>query len=240
MDTTETGSSTAEAQPGLTRYKHVVKINKVGEFCREDGQPRFLHAYPPVTRPAGLQIDDPDQAYRGQDLVDPSTIRPRHTRRERLRRQEEDRKRQQEGKELPTSVASAETTKRVWYSGGRVIETRSQPWPKRLDGKSDHNTQIMCDRYVMEAAQQEPACERPGQTLALLTPGYLTVVTPGDDTILPAKQAIETSAALPYARGRQQEPIGERVIVNDLYGIPLYKPAVGPIDPHTWGLRLSL
>ncbi len=232
MDATEAGLLTTEAQPGLTRYKHVVKIDKVGQFRRKDGQPRFLHAYPPVPRPAGLQIDDPDQAYRGQDLVDPSTIRPRHTRRERLRRQEEDRKRQQEGKALPTSVASAETTERVWYSGGRVIETRSQPWPKRLDGKFDHNTLIMCDQYVTEAARQEPAFGRPGQILALLTPGYLTVVTPGDDTVLPAKQAIETSAALPYARGRQQEPLGERVIVNDLYGIPLYKPGVGPIDPN--------
>ena len=54
----------------------------------------------------------------------------------------------------------------------------------------------------------------------------------GDGTVLSAKQTIETCAALPYARGRQQEPIGERVIVNDLYGIPLYKPAVGSIDPN--------
>ena len=129
------------------------------------------------------------------------------------------------------SVASAETTERVWYSGGQVIETRSQPWPKHLDGISDHDTLAMCDRYVTEAAQQDLAFGKLRQTPALLTPGYLTIVTPGDDTILPAKQAIETSAALPYARGRQQEPIGERVIVNDLYGIPLYKPAVGPIDP---------
>ncbi len=176
-------------------------------------------------------MDDPDQAYRGQDLVDPSTIRPRHTRHERLRHQEEDRKKQQGGRTLPTPVASAETTECIWYSGGHVIETRSQPWPKHLDGKSDHNTLIMCDQYVTKAAQQESAFGRPGQTLALLTPGYLTIVTPGDDTILPAKKAIETSTALPYARGRQQEPIGERVIVNNLYGIPLYKPAVGPIDP---------
>ncbi len=119
----------------------------------------------------------------------------------------------------------------MWYSGGQVIEIRSQPWPKRLDGNFDHDTLNMCDQYVTEAAQQEPAFERPGQTLALLTPGYLTVVTSGDDTVLPAKQAIDTSAALPYARRRQQEPIGERVIVNDLYGIRLYKPAVGSIDP---------
>ncbi len=192
-----------------------------------------------MPRPAGLQIDNPDQAYRGQDLVDPSTIRPRHTRRERLRRQEIDQKRQQGGKALTTSVASAETTERMWYSGGRVIKTRSQPWPKHLDGKSDHKTLIMCDQYVTEAARQEPAFGRPGQTLALLTPGYLTVVTPGDDTVLPAKQAIETSAALPYARGRQQEPIGERVIVNDLTGSHSTS-LMWALSTQTWGLGLSL
>ncbi len=231
MDASEAEPSVPEAQPGLTRYKHVIKIDKVGEFFRKDGQPRLLHAYPPVSRPAGLQTDDPDQAYRGQDLIDPSVIQPRHTRRERLRRQEEEQQRQQKDKTLPTPVASAGMTERVWYSGERIIETRSQPWPKRLDGKFDLNTLIMCDQYVTEAARQEPTFGRPGQTLALFPPGYLTIVTPGDDTVLPAKQAIETSAALPYARGKQQEPIGERVIVNDLYGIPLYKPAVSSLHP---------
>ncbi len=232
MDATEAETPVPEAQPGLTRYKHVIKIDKVAEFFRKDGQPRFLHAYPPISRPAGQQTEEPDQAYRGQDLVDPTLIRPRHTRRERLQRQEEEQKRSQKGKALPTPVVSAGTTERVWYSGNRIIETRSQAWPKHLDGKYDHNTLLMCDRYVAEAVQQEPTFGRPGQTLALLTPGYLTIVTPGDGTVLPAKQAIETSAALPYARGRQQEPIGEREIVNDLYGIPLYKPAVGSIDPN--------
>ena len=90
MDATEEGSSTTEAQPALTLCKHTIRIEKVVEFHREDGQPLFLNAYPPVTRPTGLKVDDPDQAYRGQDLVDPSTIRPRHTPHERLRRQEED------------------------------------------------------------------------------------------------------------------------------------------------------
>ncbi len=145
MDATEEGSSTTGAQPGLTRCKNTIRIEKVGEFRREDGQPLFLNAYPPVTRPTGLKVDDPDQAYRGQDLVDPSTIQPRHTRRGRLRRQEEDQKKQQVGKALPTPVASAETTERVWYSGSQVIETRSQRWPKHLDGKSDHDTLAMCD-----------------------------------------------------------------------------------------------
>ncbi len=65
MDATEAESSVPEAQPGLTRYRHIIKIDKVGEFFRKDGQPRFLHAYPPISRPTGLQTDDPDQAYRG-------------------------------------------------------------------------------------------------------------------------------------------------------------------------------
>ena len=117
MDATEEGSSTTGDQPGLTRRKNTIRIEKVGKFRREDGQPLFLNAYPPVTRPTGLKVDDPDQAYRGQDLVDPSAIRPRHTRRERLRRQEEDRKKQQVGKALPTPVASAETTERVCSCG---------------------------------------------------------------------------------------------------------------------------
>ncbi len=231
IDATEGRSSTSEAQPGFIWRRNTFEIEKVGEFRWEDGQPLFLNAYPPVTRPTGLKVDDPDQAYRGQDLVDPAVIRPRHTRRERLRRQEEDRKKQQAGKVLPIPVASAETIERAWYSGSQVIEIRSQPWPKHLDGSSDHDTLAMCDRHVTDAAQQEPSFGKLGQTPALLTPGYLTIVTPGDDVILPAKETIEISAALPYARGRHQESIGERVIINDLYGVPLYKPAVGHIDP---------
>ncbi len=83
----------------------------------------------------------------------------------------------------------------------QVIDMRSQPWPKHLDGSSDPNTLAMCDHYVTDAAQQEPSFGKLGQTPALPTPGYLTIVTPVDDVILPAKEAIEISAALPYARG---------------------------------------
>ncbi len=100
MDATKAEPSVPEAQPGLTRYKYVIKIDKVGEFFRKDGQPRFLHAYPPISRPAGLQTDDPDQAYRGQDLVDSSIIRPRHTRRERFRRQEHKRQLEADKRQL--------------------------------------------------------------------------------------------------------------------------------------------
>ncbi len=123
MDATEAETPAPETKPGLTRYRRFIKIDKVGEFFQKDGQPRFLHAYPPVARPAGRQTDGPDQAYRGQDLIDPSVIRPRQTRRERLRRREEEQKTQLEGKTLPTPVVSAEKTERVWYSGDQVIET---------------------------------------------------------------------------------------------------------------------
>ena len=57
------------------------------------------------------------------------------------------------------------------------------------------------------------------------TPSYLTVVLPGDKAMLTARDAIEIGAAFPYARGRHQMPLGERIIVNDLYGTPLYQPA---------------
>ncbi len=109
-------SSTTEAQPGLIQHRSTFGIEKVGELRQEDGQPLFLNAYPPVTRPTELKVDDPDQAYRGQDLVDPSVIRPRHTRHERLRRQEEDQKKKQAGKVLPKPVASAGTAERACYS----------------------------------------------------------------------------------------------------------------------------
>ncbi len=57
------------------------------------------------------------------------------------------------------------------------------------------------------------------------------MIIPTNDAIFPAQTAIEISVALPYTRGCRQEPIGERVIVNDLYGISLYKPAIEPTDP---------
>ncbi len=81
--------STIAAQPGLTLGQKTFRIEGVGEFRREDGQPTTLYAYPPVVKPTEPMEGDPDQAYRGQDLVDPMVIRPRQTRRDRLRRQGE-------------------------------------------------------------------------------------------------------------------------------------------------------
>ncbi len=43
--------ATIAAQPGLTVGRKTFKIEGVGEFRREDGQPTTLYAYPPVMKP---------------------------------------------------------------------------------------------------------------------------------------------------------------------------------------------
>ncbi len=67
---------TIAALPGLSIGRRTFWIDGVGEFRREDGQPTALYTYPPVVRPTEPMEGDPDQAYRGQDLVDPIVIRP--------------------------------------------------------------------------------------------------------------------------------------------------------------------
>ncbi len=44
---------------------------------------------------------------------------------------------------------------------------------------------------------------------------------PDEAMILHACRAMEVSAAFPYARAHRQERLGERVIINDLYGVPV-------------------
>ncbi len=112
-----------------------------------------------------------------------------------------------------------------------MIETQPKPWAGDFSQSTDCATLTRCDQQVVAAPKEAQLVPQEGPTTAMVTPSYLTTVTPTDDAILTAQTAMEVSAAFPYARRRCQEPIGERVIVNDLYGVPLYKPAVGPIDP---------
>ena len=68
------------------------------------------------------------------------------------------------------------------------------------------------------------------------TPSYLTVVLPGDKAMLTAREAIEIGAAFPYAWGRHQMPLGERIIINELYGTPVYQPADRSFESEwSWG-----
>ena len=223
--------ATIAAQPGLSLRRRTFRIEGVGEFRREDGQPTALYAYPPVVRPIEPMEGDPDQAYKGQDLVDPMVIRPRHTRRERLQKQEETQKKRQTAPGLPVAVGTAGATERVWYRGAQVIETQPKPWTGDFSQSTDCATLTRCDQQVVAAAKEKQLVPQQGPTAAMVTPSYLTIVTPTEDAILTVQTAMEVSAAFPYARGQSQEPLGERVIVNDFYGVPLYKPAVGPIDP---------
>ncbi len=117
MKTTEERPDTIAAQRGLTLHKQTFEIEGVGEFNRSDGQPLYLNAYPPVVKPTELLEDNPYQAYRGQKLVDPAVIRPRHTSRERLQRQEEAQQRRRAGGTFSTLVGLAGMTKSPWYSG---------------------------------------------------------------------------------------------------------------------------
>ncbi len=70
-----------------------------------------------------------------------------------------------------------------------------------------------------------------------MTPIYLTLILPDEETILPAHTAVQVSVAFPYEQACHQEPLGERVINNDLYGVPLYKPSVRLIDNTEVGLK---
>ncbi len=53
-----------------------------------------------------------------------------------------------------------------------------------------------------------------------------------DSTMSPCR-AIEVGAAFPYPSVCHQKPLGEKVIINDLYGVTLYKPSTGPVYAQT-------
>ncbi len=54
---------------------------------------------------------------------------------------------------------------------------------------------------------------------------------PEDKAFLTAQEPLVLSAGFPYARGRLQKPLSEWILINDLYGIPLYQPSMGLVDP---------
>ncbi len=73
-----------------------------------------------------------------------------------------------------------------------------------------------------------------------ITPSYVRVALDQDKALLTTQEALTVSAAFPYTQGRRQEPLSERILTNDLYGIPLYQPSVGLIGPdQTTGARAA-
>ncbi len=77
----------------------------------------------------------------------------------------------------------------------------------------------------MEAIRESGRLLRLEGGFDVVTPSYLMVVVPGDRAMLTAQEVIELSVAFSYARGWCQLPLGERIIVSDLYGIPMYQPS---------------
>ncbi len=110
----------------------------------------------------------------------------------------------------------------IWlYKGERRIIQEPQPWIGEIGLGVDYNRLEECDRLVMKAIKESGLLPRLEGGFDVATPSYLTVVLPGDKAMLRAREAIEIGAAFPYARGCRQVPLGERIIVNDLYGTPL-------------------
>ncbi len=116
------------------------------------------------------------------------------------------------------------------YAGEQRILHEPQPWIGDIGPEVDYNRLEECDRLVMDAIRESGRLPRLEGGFDVATPSYLTAVFPGDKAILTAREAIELGAAFPYARGRRQLPLGERIIVNYLYGTPLYQPAEQHLD----------
>ncbi len=79
----------------------------------------------------------------------------------------------------------------------------------------------------MEAIRETGLLPREKGGFNPVTLSYLTMVLPGDMALLTDKEAV----AFPHARGCHQQPLSERILINDLYGTPLYQPSVGHLEP---------
>ena len=194
----------------------------MGTFRRENGQPVWLRAYPYIKpEPVPASCKRP-QAYRGQDHYNPVWTYVRGTRRDRLK----DLVKQWNDTGSPTEDdrPTSEFEIRL-YKGERRIIQEPQPWIGEIGLGADYNRLEECDRLIMNAIKESNLLPRLEGGFEVVTPSYLTVVLPGDRAMLTAWEAIEIGAAFPYTRGCRQMLLGERIIVNDVYGTPLYQPA---------------
>ncbi len=217
-------------QPGLRMEERKIKIKDIGLFRCRTGQPVWLRAYPWVQYPSVPSIPGKPQIYTGQDHHDPTGLYPRSTRRERQQTRETERRTLGRGMDDP-SYNPRQAMEYQRYNGETLVQRRDQPWPWKVEAAEDHFSLGRCDDTVMEAIRENGLLPRTEGVCNLVTPSYLTVVLDHDKALLTAREAMIISMAFPYARGRRQEPLSERILTNDLYGIPLYEPSVGPMEP---------
>ncbi len=126
------------------------------------------------------------------------------------------------------------------YEGETLVQCQDQPWPWGAETEDDYYSLERRDVAVMDAIHKSRMLPRTGGGFNPITPSYLTVMLDQDKALLTVQEAMAISMAFPYARGRRQEPLSERILTNDPYGIPLYQPSVGPIEPgQTTGARAA-
>ncbi len=175
--------------------------------------------------------ETPGLAYTGQDHHDPTALYPRSTRRERQQAREAERRAAACQDVDDPAYNHGQALEHHRYAGETLIRCHGQPWTWGLEAGADHHSLEMCDINTMMAIHESGLLPRTEGGFNPITPSYLTVTLDQDKALLTAQEAITISAAFPYARGRCQEPLSERIFTNDLYGIPLYQPSVGLIGP---------
>ncbi len=203
------------------------KIQDVGLFQRDSGQPIWLRAYPYVRPEPAPPSNKRPQAYREQGHYNPVWTYVHGTRRDRLGALVKSWR--EAGSPTEEDQLTSEFEIRL-YKGERRILQEPQPWIGEISPGVDYNRLEECDQLVMNAIKESGRLPRLEGGFDVDTPSYLTVVLPGDKAMLTAREAIKLGAACPYAWGRHQMPLGERIIVNDLYGTPLYQPADRSFD----------
>ncbi len=217
-------------QPGLQAKEKRIQIRDFGLFRRRTGQPVWLRAYPWVRHAAVPSVPGKPQVYTGQDHHDPTGLYPRSTCKERQQTREAERRALSQDIDHP-AYNHGQALEYQRYEGETLIQRRDQPWPWEAEAEEDYYSLGRCDVATMEAIHESGMLPRMEGGFNPVTPSNLTVVLDQDKALLTAQEAMAISMAFPYARGRRQEPLSERILINDLYGIPLYQPSVGPIEP---------
>ncbi len=200
----------------------------------------WLRAYPWIKYPTVSSIKGKPQAYIRQDHHDPTGLYPHSTRRERQRAWEAKRRAADNQDVNDPTYDHGQALEHRRYVGETLIQCHDQLWTWGLEAGAEHYSLEMCDINTMMAIYESRLLPRTEWGFNPITRSYLTVTLDQDKALLTAQEAIVISAAFPYARGRRQEPLSERILSNDLYGIPLYQLSVGLIGPdQTTGARAA-
>ncbi len=226
-------------QPGLQIEERKMQIKDIGLFRRRTGQPLWLRAYPWVEYPTIPSIRGKPQAYTGQDHHDPTGLYPRSIRKGRQQAREAERRAASQDIDDP-AYNHSQALEYHQYAGETLIQRRDQPWTWDLEVGADHHSLERCDINTMQAIRDSGILPRTEGGFNPITPSYLTVTLDEEKALLTAQEAMVISVAFPYTRGRRQEPLSERILTNDLYGIPLYQPSVGLMGPgQTTGVKAA-